>query len=189
MNNSDQYVGADWVILSNALVTLSVLFTYPLQLFPCIGLVAKIVQTRSLSDDSRGVGVNRDFIPLDTDETVNERHEDPATEDLQDLDGAFAGSSTALIIPPLIDLKFVLQSNRKTSLAAIKCYILLIIGLVFGIIGTSASVVDIYKRETVVVFVVVLCSASGTEQGQPTLRMPRQENEEIGYCNCSRSSL
>jgi proton-coupled amino acid transporter len=172
MNNSDQYVGVDWVILSNALVTLSVLFTYPLQLFPCIGLVAKIVQTRSLSDDSGGV--NTDFIPLDTDEMANERDEEPTTEDLQDLDGpmlraglviftyivaitipnvqelisfagAFAGSATALIIPPLIDLKFVLQSNRKTSLAAIKCYLLLIIGLVFGIIGTSASIVDIYK--------------------------------------------
>ena len=59
--------------------------------------------------------------------------------------GALSGSSVALIIPPLIELHFV-RHEKKTFLnfEAINCIILLIIGVLYGFIGTIASLLEIF---------------------------------------------
>ena len=69
----------------------------------------------------------------------------PNVQELISLSGAFAGSSSALVIPPLIELKSLLEYNSKWAHPVVKCYILLAIGIVFLLLGTAASLFDIIK--------------------------------------------
>lgn len=69
----------------------------------------------------------------------------PNVQELISLSGAFAGSSAALVIPPLIELKSLLEYNSKWAHPVVKCYILLAIGIVFLLLGTAASLFDIIK--------------------------------------------
>jgi len=69
----------------------------------------------------------------------------PNVQELISLSGALAGSSCALIIPPLIELRSILESKHRISPTAVLRYILMIIGVVFLIVGTAASIRDIAK--------------------------------------------
>ena len=69
----------------------------------------------------------------------------PNVQELISLSGAFAGSSCALIVPPLLELRSILEGHHRLSIVAISRYILLAIGVVFLVIGTAASVVDIVE--------------------------------------------
>jgi proton-coupled amino acid transporter len=85
----------------------------------------------------------------------------PNVQSLISLAGALAGSSTALLIPPTLELAWLhqLETYRggesleaaPTSTAAPnrwkagKCYVLLIGGSVFMIIGTVASIAEVFR--------------------------------------------
>lgn len=69
----------------------------------------------------------------------------PNVQELISLSGAFAGSSCALIIPPLIELRGILESHHRLSHVAIARYVLLIVGIIFLVVGTVASIVDIVE--------------------------------------------
>lgn len=69
----------------------------------------------------------------------------PNVQELISLSGAFAGSSCALIIPPLVELRSILENHHRLSLVAINRYILLVIGAVFLVVGTVASIIDIVE--------------------------------------------
>lgn len=87
----------------------------------------------------------------------------PNVQALISLAGALAGSSVALLIPPVLELKYIqsLEDNHSTTArnnrincstrdswsplwhSKAKCYILFLLGLVFCMVGTVASIVDI----------------------------------------------
>lgn len=75
----------------------------------------------------------------------------PNIEALISLAGALAGSSTALIIPPLLELAWLRHDFQKTfstlpwstRLHLFKSYTLVVGGLIFMFIGTSAALADI----------------------------------------------
>lgn len=201
MGERDQLSGYTLVLVANTVFGLSVLFTYPLQLFPTYEMVRQFrsrltrrqishtaesrvgdvegTEVSSLSDvhfarlneESAAGPVDADGVTEDGNlnddggaEVDAGKGEDtplihaslvlvtyvtaiaiPNVQQLISLAGALAGSSVALIIPPLVDLRFVLESNHRLSMPAMKCYLLLLVGIVFGAIGTVASLVDIAK--------------------------------------------
>jgi len=270
LNNRDKFEGDSLVLVANLLVSISVLFTYPLQLFPCIGLVNQLWKKKppTTTSGKDGVsengtyatigGTNLEVVEESTNElasrsapmvakkflqkgssnskvskkgnyttlgvtivedeeecinklasasvvgkdvaqtaTVNENGAEndsyvtlggntledeespnelvsasmvrnawenlyspllrtflvlvtylvavtvPNVQELISLAGAVAGSSVALIIPPIIELKTLPEGQRIWSLSALKCYCLLLVGLIFGIYGSVASIQDI----------------------------------------------
>jgi proton-coupled amino acid transporter len=88
----------------------------------------------------------------------------PNVQSLISLAGALAGSSTALLIPPALELAWVYQSGARhigealeaTSINTAttnpwkvgRCYVLLIGGFIFMVIGTVASIADIFEAYT-----------------------------------------
>jgi proton-coupled amino acid transporter len=221
-----------WIMVANAAVSLSILFTYPLQLWPALELVAPWVQQKM----NPGQGDEKDlsgfqFEPLppllehqattNFEEMVTEHDysnaaagtteqeeqnggDDASAEDeersmisrvtanvfpaltmpgdspllraslvlltylvavvvpnvqsLISLAGALAGSSTALLIPPALELAYLRHLERdgddggkssffvpkdKWKLERIKCYFLILMGFIFCVIGTAASLRDI----------------------------------------------
>ena len=73
----------------------------------------------------------------------------PNVQELISLAGALSGSSVALIIPPLMELHFCTRREGKSlsSWAAIKCYLLIFIGFLYGGIGTIVAVVEIINEQ------------------------------------------
>lgn len=81
----------------------------------------------------------------------------PNVESLISLAGALAGSSTALLIPPILELAYLrhLEQEQDTArtgipqeqwlLERIKCYVLLLLGTIFCVIGTGASIRNIIE--------------------------------------------
>ena len=69
----------------------------------------------------------------------------PNVQELISLSGPFPGSSCALIIPPLIELRGILEGYHRLSMAAIARYVLLIVGVIFLVVGTVASIIDIFE--------------------------------------------
>ena len=69
----------------------------------------------------------------------------PSVEELISLSGAFAGSSCALIIPPLVELRGILEGHHRLSMAAIARYVLLVVGVIFVVFGTAFSIIDIVE--------------------------------------------
>ena len=221
-----------WLTMANTFVSLSVLLTYPLQLFPALELLGPwIVSKQWPAQDENDVDDLLDgFEPLpplpehealeeysvasmpdehDYEGLNNEADDDdtskagmssvtsffpeltmpgdspqlraglvvgtylvavivPNVQALISLAGAVAGSSTALLIPPLLELAFLwhlekeehdMQGNEAEGvkrkvyanpfgprwLEKIKCYCLLLLGSVFAGIGTYASIADIVK--------------------------------------------
>jgi len=57
--------------------------------------------------------------------------------------GAFAGTFTALIFPPLLELPGILENQSRYSCAALQRYTTLILGCAIGTIGTIFSLISI----------------------------------------------
>ena len=73
----------------------------------------------------------------------------PNVESLISLAGALAGSSVALLVPPLMHICYHHQNHqpqhRPFAGAVIMSYLLVVAGFVFLVIGTKASVMDIVE--------------------------------------------
>jgi amino acid permease len=225
-----------WLMISNTAVSLSVLLTYPLQLFPALELISPWVQSKfppktdAADEDDldafeplpplpehevASIGSHEyDNFEFDVDEAEPAKNGDNKDEDdtsragmssvtsmfpemttpgdspmlrtalvistylvavvvpnvqaLISLAGALAGSSTALLIPPILELAFIkhletdasqeevarvderrwrlLTSTRdKWLFEKVKSYILLALGFVFCVFGTYASLADIVR--------------------------------------------
>jgi proton-coupled amino acid transporter len=226
-----------WIMVANAAVSLSILFTYPLQLWPALELVAPWWVQQTMNPAGQEEEDEKDlsgfqFEPLppllehqattNFEEIVTEQHDysnaagteeeeeqrngrdDASAEDeersmisrvtatvfpaltmpgdspllraslvlltylvavvvpnvqsLISLAGALAGSSTALLIPPALELAYLRHLERdgddngkssffvpkdKWKLERIKCYFLILMGFIFCVIGTAASLRDI----------------------------------------------
>lgn len=177
-NHGDESRTKPLVLAANAAVSVSVLLTYPLQLFPCFELVANVPLTRLFIRRSTDfAAVQRDFEDnghqdassssiqshgsggiLNT-QTQSEREWPmrivlvlityiiaaaiPNVESLISLAGALAGSSTALLIPPWLQISA--SSRNGGSESVVGSYALFAAGFVFLLIGTTSSVVDIVK--------------------------------------------
>ena len=209
-----QYLGDNWILAANFVVSFSVLFTYPLQLFPCVSSVSQIRERRRIRHDllqlNESMNVEPEIItvPLESNYDGLEGTTEQATyfsfnkmianrdrimsfaslpsvhakqtklseksnldgdssflrailvlitffvavsipnvQELISLAGALAGSSTTLIIPPLIKLHFLLDGNGNdnSKLGRIYCYIMIVVGLFFAVSGTIASLIEIYE--------------------------------------------
>jgi amino acid permease len=223
---ADDNENIKWILLAaNAAVSLSVLVTFPLQLFPCLELMgpwltAKFdalssmwasptpgTNVRSLSLDRAHNNVkydpaaqvdglhsdtnNQDGIDNDgnTDtngnDASNNDNDDPLSlenswrtrttlvvltyvvaiaipnvQSLISLAGALAGSSTALIIPPALELAWLERSTTTSdsdvtgswysyySYKKWRAYALLALGFIFMCIGTGASLLEIVDDYT-----------------------------------------
>ena len=220
-----------WLMAANTTVSLSVLLTYPLQLFPALELIAPwYLKMRNKGSDLKEEVDLAGFEPLpplpehdvaSLDSLPSEHHygleldmeEDgnevmsmtamssvasmfpvmtmpgdspqlraslvlltfmvavvvPNVQALISLAGALAGSSTALLIPPILELAWIRNLERdapedsdddearswivapttsrwgKWWLEKLKCYFLLFMGSIFCAIGTYASLADIVR--------------------------------------------
>jgi proton-coupled amino acid transporter len=180
------------LILANTAVSISVLLTYPLQLFPCLELIGpwlngmcrrgleEVAQEEDEDecediDDEEADGIFRDedaILGTTNDENdaieVSQRSGTitgdspmlrlglvlltysiaivvPNVQALISLAGALAGSSTALLIPPLLTLEFIKREDGENWLAKVRCYVMFLLGFIFMCIGTGASIVDIIQ--------------------------------------------
>ena len=185
------------MLVANAAVSLSVLVTYPLQLFPCLELVAKlqwfsrrtegfvsvqdgdfVAAEHVLADEAStsldGSGLHRNLgtgsdegsvrMDNDADSTAATNLENswktrlglvlltyfiavvvPNVQALISLAGALAGSSTALLIPPILQIAWMRQNDLYSEHCweIYRSYVLLAGGIVFLVIGTVASLTDI----------------------------------------------
>lgn len=148
----------EMILIANTFVSVSVLLTYPLQLFPCLELVGAWVEQKRrrglepLSMDEENEEEKESFIPGDSPQlrlglvmlTYVVAIVIPNVQQLISLAGALCGSSTALLIPPLLEL----QSVRRTTnslLSKQKCYVSFFFGIVFCLIGSGASIVNIIR--------------------------------------------
>jgi proton-coupled amino acid transporter len=156
-----------WLLAANAAVSMSVLVTYPLQLFPVLELLTRVndatlvaqeelEMTPSMDtedDDDGPAGVVLEDIPQPATFSWRLRLTlvlltyvmaavVPNVQALIALAGALAGSSTALLIPPVLELAWLKQNG---SPGRIRCYVLLAGGFIFMCIGTVASIVDIIR--------------------------------------------
>ena len=249
-----------WILAANTLVSLSVLLTYPLQLFPSLELVAPWVagmHPNNTDDDEDNdealdnelndfeplpVLPEHDVVSVDFPGTAQEHryglvdnNEDndtavqneiapegdqssrqgrsfldvaltsmtvpgdsmvlratlvlftyvvavaiPNVQSLISLAGALAGSSTALLVPPVLDLAWIKQLEQEAMaddsraphreddadryrfhqwvtayfakiwgkwwMDRLRCYVLLLLGVVFALIGTASSIRDIVRE-------------------------------------------
>jgi len=70
----------------------------------------------------------------------------PNVESMISLAGALAGSTVALLVPPAMQIEYCRQNNDITNTAVVvRSYILLALGIVFLVVGTTASILDIVK--------------------------------------------
>lgn len=190
-----------WLLAANAAVSLSVLVTYPLQLFPAIELLGPLLSSRPSENDFHSldqsdeegqqhaessssptavVTTSDQAVVVSSQPTSNNHNSSsnrsvassvssiddnvdspktrvalvlltyvvaaavPNVQALISLAGALAGSSTALLIPPLLDLAYLRQVGIR-DWQVTKCYVLLGGGFVFLCIGTFASIADIVR--------------------------------------------
>ena len=153
---------------SNAAVSLSVLVTYPLQLYPCLELLQPLLAE-----------THQDFqtLPEDpTEEYENVRDTQstrgssrcvslpsklriglvlmtyviavfvPNVQTLIALSGALAGSSTALVLPPVLELAWLRTVTEPVRWwKHCRAWMLLTGGIVFLLIGTVSSVVNMVQ--------------------------------------------
>jgi len=197
--HAQNYNGVSLVLVANIIVSFSVLFSYPLQLFPCI---ISLGQDRFRRSQQRGdvlpLNEAKPTSPLLSTRTTSKNNPHSLTDSTQDLPdqaqnntvnriqkgehlssmsgvdgdspvlrtilvlltflaaiavpnvqelislaGAFAGTSMALIIPPLIKLSVV--SGEHANLEKLRYWSLVIFGSFLGISGTLASVIEIYN--------------------------------------------
>jgi len=219
MSNIDDYNWQFCILAANTFVSLCVLLTYPLQMFPAVEIISKIdwfgtknlrrkdglvalptsdeeemttlndseeipssasndssdhsplqegIPTSSLSGNGHYGAIGNDDARCYTD-LLRDRCSDecdsasmtmrsalvlltftialsvPDVQELISLAGALSGSSVALIIPPLMELRFCTHREGKSYLswAAIKCYLLVVVGLSYGAIGTIVAANEI----------------------------------------------
>lgn len=172
MSRLEEY---DWnfsILAANTLVSLCVLLTYPLQMFPAIDLLSKIVANAgehkfvsTAVDDDDADFEDDDSQSMERDIDNDIFHWDsvlrlglvfltfvlalsvPNVQQLISLAGALSGSSVALIIPPLLEIKFLQKDGEsKLSAGAFKCYFLLFAGILYGVVGTTTAIVDIINH-------------------------------------------
>eukprot|EP00536_Pseudo-nitzschia_multiseries_P014205 jgi/Psemu1/214021/e_gw1.669.34.1 len=203
-----------WVMLSNALVTVSIAVSYPLQLYPAVELVAPAFANEcnynDKSSDKDRLGLKgipehralsvRSLLSTSESECEEPRNqvEDPSMNDaattasnsvalpgdspalraglvagtyvlamavpnvhnLVSLVGAVTGSSTALLIPPILELAYLRRKEVEEALShsrnniknvnsivwnRVVAWGLLILGSMFALIGSYFSVLDILK--------------------------------------------
>lgn len=154
LDNAAKYEGDTLVTFSNLLVSVAVIMTYALTMFPCIELWCQALERKergdtleSEVDDSDWWGGELAYGPFDTPllrlslvaVTVVAAITIPNVRELIGLAGAIAGAATALILPPLICLSF----EHRMTWSAMEKYSLLVIGIGFGLFGTVAAVLDI----------------------------------------------
>lgn len=157
MHHADVYAGAGLVYAANFAASLSILLTYPLQLFPATVLMGQIVarrRARQTPPDKAAVappaggGAARPYSGLEGDSfplraclvlaTYALAISIPHVQEMISLAGAVSGAATSLIIPPLLQIRFAeMRAIRILSFA------LLVIGILFGIFGTYSSVEEI----------------------------------------------
>ena len=201
MSHLEDYNWQFFILAANVFVSLCVLFTYPLQMFPAVELITKFIifssEDRTMSfvstEDAEQCSSTDTTIPasdevpiaqtIDMDDNSSygtcprsgieceiECHgwnsnanllrlilvlftfilalSVPNVQELISLAGALSGSSVALIIPPLIELHFVYKDGKDAfSGDAIKCFILLSVGIIYGVIGTTVSVLEIFNDQ------------------------------------------
>mmetsp|Transcript_1499 Transcript_1499/g.3239 ORF Transcript_1499/g.3239 Transcript_1499/m.3239 type:complete len:477 (+) Transcript_1499:59-1489(+) len=157
MHHADAYAGAGLVYAANFAASLSILLTYPLQLFPATVLMGQIVARRRArrtppdKDVPPDGGVARPYSGLEGDSfplraclvlaTYALAISIPHVQEMISLAGAVSGAATSLIIPPLLQIRFAeMRAIRILSFA------LLVIGILFGIFGTYSSVEEIIEN-------------------------------------------
>lgn len=155
--HSDEFSGYLLVTIANLLVSVAVLLSYALAMFPCIELWCQALERRDRgdtleADEEEEVwwGGSMAYGPYDTPvlrlslvaATVVVAVAIPNVQQLIGLAGAVAGSVTALVVPPLLDIRFLEPGlSRKNVLA----YFLLCLGIIFGTTGVVAALYDIYQ--------------------------------------------
>lgn len=155
--HSDEFSGYMLVTIANLLVSVAVLLSYALAMFPCIELCCQALERvdrgntlEAGEDEEDWWGGSMAYGPYDTPvlrlsllaSTVVIAVAIPNVQQLIGLAGAIAGSVTALIVPPLLDLKFL---ERGLTLKKALAYILLCLGIIFGTTGAVAALYDIYQ--------------------------------------------
>jgi proton-coupled amino acid transporter len=164
LENVDKYNGDLLVTVANLLVSAAVLGTYALTIFPCIELWCQSLERGARGDDSMEPSIDEDdwwggslaYGPFDTPllrlglvaGTLFAAIAIPNVRQLIGLAGAVAGASTALILPPLLILKLERDFDTATSWSRFSNTALLMIGILFGLIGSSAAVYDIIQTFT-----------------------------------------
>lgn len=145
----------NWIFASNAFVSLSVLVTYPLQLFPALELLGPILagNGNKVTDEntvcSPWTRVNLVILTYLVAVFI------PNVQLLISLAGALAGSSIALLIPPILTLAHQRQhseASHENNFQSMYCFFdklrscfLFLLGVVFLCIGTSAAILDIIR--------------------------------------------
>jgi solute carrier family 36 (proton-coupled amino acid transporter) len=159
-SHPDKYKGDLLVTIANLLVSAAVIATYALTMFPCIELWCQAQERKARGDtlesdisEEDWWGGSLAYGPFDTPAlrlsliacTVIAAIAVPDVKQLIGLAGAVAGAVTALIFPPLLALHFELLERPEMSWCKIEKFLLLSVGIVFGIFGTAAAIYDIYK--------------------------------------------
>ena len=176
-NNDQKELQFALLTIANTFASVSVLLTYPLQMYPALQLIGPLF---SRKPTDRG-----DVVPTSDDQEVFRNEDDEMDDDnnasssssssgiqgdsatlrlgyvlvtylvavavpnvqlLISLAGALAGSSTALLIPPLLELEFLKRDGRGGCWTGkARCYILFVVGFIFLTIGVGAAIVDIVQ--------------------------------------------
>lgn len=159
-SHPDKYNCDLLVTIANLLVSAAVIATYALTMFPCIELWCQAQERKARGDtlesdisEEDWWGGSLAYGPFDTPAlrlsliacTVIAAIAVPDVKQLIGLAGAVAGAVTALIFPPLLALHFELLERPEMSWCKIEKFLLLSVGIVFGIFGTAAAIYDIYK--------------------------------------------
>jgi hypothetical protein len=68
----------------------------------------------------------------------------PNVQQLIGLAGAVAGATTALIVPPVLALKYLAEDGASARKKLVEYFFLSLV-VIFGFLGAVASLYDIYK--------------------------------------------
>ena len=116
------------LLFANTAISMSVLLTYPLQLFPCL-------------EQMRGCPKQIGLVLL----TYSIAMAVPNVQSLISLTGALTGSSTALIVPPCLILMSQQRQSDVNTNVMILYMIMVAIGSAFLVIGTFVSIVTMFR--------------------------------------------
>ena len=161
-----------WLLsLANSFASLSVLLTYPLQMFPALELIGPLVNRRTKShrndnDDNNNDDNNNNDEPTQgkNDSSSSSFEGDsprlrlgyvlvtyliavavPNVQSIISLAGAIAGSSTALLIPPLVELEYLKRHHKERWYSQWRCYLIFVLAVVFMLTGAIASILNIVQ--------------------------------------------